>query len=104
MAETYGSIKKHLIRTLEHVEVLNDTDISELNGEALAEISKLVAILNRRFKRLCDGKADHLKGVAFLQEGLMIGQRLRSKEVTDAASFNETSRLARTFMDFVKDA
>lgn len=100
--ETYDSIKKHLVRALEHVEVLNDTDVCLLDGEGLAEITKLVTIMNRRLKRLCDGKADNLNGVAYLQEGLMLGQRLLGQKETATSSFNENVRLGRALMGLVK--
>ena len=87
---TYNNIKKHLVQTLEHVDELNHTDICLLDAAALAETAKLIAILERRTKRLCVAKLDHVKFAATMHEGLLKGQQMMGKDATDASAYHNS--------------
>lgn len=87
---TYSNIKGHLVQTLEHIEELNHTDIGQLDAAGLTETAKLVAILDRRTKRLCASKLDHVKFVATMHEGHLKGLQMMGKDTSDKRAYLNT--------------
>lgn len=83
MPDAYQSTRKCLVQALEHVEVMNSTDICHLEVDGLTEIARLIAILDRRVNRLCFNKLAHAETVAKMTEG----QRLLGKDVKASASY-----------------
>lgn len=82
----YDEIETDLVSALEGVDVLNNTDIGRLDVNGLTETARLIAILERRVKRLCVMKLDQVKASAFLYAGLETGQRLMGKSTDDASA------------------
>lgn len=89
MPNVYASIREQLVLALENVDVLNHTEIDALEVSGLTETARLLAILQRRTRRLCDNKLDHVKTIAQMHGFLVTGQRLAGQDTTDASSSHQ---------------
>jgi hypothetical protein len=83
MTSVYDDINSDLVQALEGVDVLTRTDIGRLKVDELMETARLIAILDRRVKRMCAFKLDEVKTMAEMHASLEWGQSLMGKDTSD---------------------
>ena len=90
MTSVYDDIQSDLVQALEGVHVLNNTDIGHLKVDGLTKAAKLIAILDRRIKRLCVSKLDEVKKVVEMHAGLMWGRHLMVQDTGEFSAGNKS--------------